>query len=210
MLAVQRPPGEVEQRRDHDPDRELADVPRTKPDRAEERERRRDDAEQRPSRTRRRRSRTPACESALAPVAITISSNTDQPRHCRMFSPVGRYEPRRPSGARSSTIVGTRASAPISPPSPSITLPTTAAATIAPSASGSESASPNWSSRAARGTRPRRSRAATPRGSPRAGSRRTGQQSQALGDGLDAPGRRVVRVIGRSLRRHDPDQVRRV
>ena len=59
-----------------------------------------------------------------------------------MFSPVGRYEPRRPSGARSSTIVGTRASAPISPPSPSNTLPTTAAATIAAIATGSESASP--------------------------------------------------------------------
>jgi hypothetical protein len=29
-------------------------------------------------------------ESALAPVAITISSKTDQPRHWRMFRPVGR------------------------------------------------------------------------------------------------------------------------
>ena len=35
-----------------------------------------------------------------------------------MFSAVGRYEPRRPSGARRSTIVGTRASAPISAAEP--------------------------------------------------------------------------------------------
>src|SRR5919198_5649253 len=82
-------------------------------------------------------------ESALAPVAMMISSNTAQPRHWSTFSPVGRYEPLRPSGARNSTIVGTRASAPISPPTPSRTLPTTAAATIAASACGSESASPN-------------------------------------------------------------------
>ena len=59
-----------------------------------------------------------------------------------MFSPVGRYEPRRPSGARSSTIAGTRASAPISPPMPSIRFPTTAAATSAPNASGSDRPSP--------------------------------------------------------------------
>ena len=72
-------------------------------------------------------------ESALAPVAITISSNTDQPRHWRMLRPVGRYDPRRPSGARWSTIAGTPASAPIRPPMPSIRFPTTAAATIAAS-----------------------------------------------------------------------------
>ena len=47
------------------------------------------------------------------PLSMTISSKTDQPRHCTTFSPVARYEPRCPSGARCSTIVGTRASAPI-------------------------------------------------------------------------------------------------
>ena len=57
-----------------------------------------------------------------------------------MLSAVGAYEPRCPSGARRTTIAGTRASAPIRPASPSIRLPATAATRIASSASRSESA----------------------------------------------------------------------
>ena len=52
-----------------------------------------------------------------------ISSKIAQPRHWRTLSPVARYEPRCPSGARWSTIVGTRASAPISAATPSIAFP---------------------------------------------------------------------------------------
>src|SRR5436190_4191195 len=72
--------------------------------------------------------------SRPAAVAITTSSKTAQPRHCRMFSPVARYEPRRPSGARCSTMVGTRASAPISPATASIAFPITAPTSVAASA----------------------------------------------------------------------------
>src|SRR3954452_10972859 len=72
--------------------------------------------------------------SSPAAVAITISSNTAQPRHWTMFNAVGRYEPRRPSGARISTIVGTRASAPISAATASIALPMTAPTSVAASA----------------------------------------------------------------------------
>ena len=112
-----------------------------------------------------------------------------------MFSPVGRYEPRRPSGARISTIVGTRASAPIRPPSPSSTLPTIAAATIAPSATGSESPSPNCVGR-------QDEERAGDDHEQRDGEVRPEQQpvehaehAQALGNGVDAPGRRVGSVI---------------
>src|SRR6478736_10575238 len=45
MPTVQRPPGEVDERRDHDPDRELPDEFADEPDRAEQRERGRDAAE---------------------------------------------------------------------------------------------------------------------------------------------------------------------
>ena len=45
MPAVQRPPGEVEERRDHDPDRELPHELADEADRAEQRERGRDAAE---------------------------------------------------------------------------------------------------------------------------------------------------------------------
>src|SRR4051794_12041030 len=69
-----------------------------------------------------------------AAVAITISSKIAQPRHWIMLSPVARYEPRRPSGARISTIVGTRPSAPISAATASIALPITAPTSVAASA----------------------------------------------------------------------------
>ena len=71
---------------------------------------------------------------------MMISSKIDQPTHCAALSAVGTYEPRRPSGARSSTIAGTRASAPISPATPSIAFPIRLPTTIASTASGSESA----------------------------------------------------------------------
>ena len=110
-----------------------------------------------------------------------------------MLSAVGRYEPRRPSGARSSTIVGTRASAPIRPPSPSRTLPTTAAATIAPSATGSDSASPNWSAGRTRNAPATITSSETERFDQSSSPSSDAEHAQALRDGLDAPGRRVVR-----------------
>src|SRR5437763_241508 len=72
--------------------------------------------------------------SRPAAVAITISSKIAQPRHWRMFRPVARYEPRRPSGARCSTIVGTRASAPMSPATASIPFPIRPPTSVAASA----------------------------------------------------------------------------
>src|SRR4029079_10142207 len=63
-------------------------------------------------------------ESAAAAVAITSSSKTVQPRHWTTLIAVGRYEPRSPSGARISTIAGTRACAPIAPGTASIRIPT--------------------------------------------------------------------------------------
>ena len=65
---------------------------------------------------------------------MMISSKVDQPRFWATFSTVGAYEPRRPRGARSSTIPGTRASAPIAPASPSNRFPATAPIRIASSA----------------------------------------------------------------------------
>ena len=57
-----------------------------------------------------------------------------------MLRTVGAYEPRFPSGARSSTIPGTRPSAPISAAAARSALPAIAPTTIASSASRSESA----------------------------------------------------------------------
>ena len=76
-------------------------------------------------------------ESALAAAAMMISSNVAQPRHWTAFRAVGMYEPRRPSGARSRTIDGTRASAPISPAVPTIAFPIRPPTRIARSASRS-------------------------------------------------------------------------
>ncbi len=70
---------------------------------------------------------------------MMISSKVDQPRFWATFSTVGAYDPRRPSGARSSTIPGTRPSAPIIAASPRRMLPATAPITIATSACSSES-----------------------------------------------------------------------
>ena len=79
-------------------------------------------------------------ESAAAAVAITSSSKTVQPRHWTTLIAVGRYEPRSPSGARISTIAGTRACAPIAPATASIRFPTRQPTRTATSAVGSESA----------------------------------------------------------------------
>ena len=62
-------------------------------------------------------------ESAATAVAMIRSSKIDQPTHCAALITVGPQEPRRPSGARIRTIAGTRASAPISPATPSIAFP---------------------------------------------------------------------------------------
>ncbi len=67
-------------------------------------------------------------------MAITISSKIAQPRHCATLRTVAMYEPRCPSGARWSTIVGTRASAPISAASASIEFPISAPTSVAASA----------------------------------------------------------------------------
>ena len=52
-----------------------------------------------------------------AAVAIVTSSKTPQPRHCRMFSTVGRYDSRAPNSPRSSTMAGAPVCAPGSPAS---------------------------------------------------------------------------------------------
>ena len=71
---------------------------------------------------------------------MMISSNVDQPTFCATLNAVGSHEPRCPSGARSTTIPGTRASAPIAAAIPSRTLPATAPTRIASIAVGSDSA----------------------------------------------------------------------
>ena len=65
---------------------------------------------------------------------------TDQPTPWSTLIPVGRYEPRWPSGARMSTIPGTRASAPIAPATASMRLQIRQPTRIATSASGSDRA----------------------------------------------------------------------
>ena len=80
------------------------------------------------------------CEAAAAAVAMMISSNVDQPTFWATLSAVGSHEPRRPSGARRTTIPGTRASAPIAAATPSRRFPATAPTRIARSASRSDSA----------------------------------------------------------------------
>src|SRR4051812_37383227 len=77
-------------------------------------------------------------QSRPAAVAITISSKIDQPRHWITFRPVATYEPCRPSGARWSTIDGTRPSAPISAAIASIELPIRPPTSVARSASFSD------------------------------------------------------------------------
>jgi hypothetical protein len=67
---------------------------------------------------------------------MTIS-NVAQPMHCTTFSPVGRYDARRPSSPRIITIAGARsraAGAAVSPSSVApISAPTTIASTVTPS-----------------------------------------------------------------------------
>ena len=83
--------------------------------------------DERPRSTARRTPKS-SSESAPAAAAMMISSNVAQPRHCSDVQHRSRaYEPRWPSGARMSTIDGTRASAPIMPATPSMRLPISAA-----------------------------------------------------------------------------------
>jgi hypothetical protein len=79
-------------------------------------------------------------DSAAAADEMMISSNVAQPQHCSALRTVGPYEPTRPSGARISTIPGTRASAPIRPADASIAFPTSPPRSVATIASRSESA----------------------------------------------------------------------
>ena len=131
VRLVEHPPGQVDDRGGDRPGGELLQVAADEADRADQPEHQRDRAEERAPRASARGSRRRARESAAAAVEMMISSKVDQPRFCATFSTVGAYEPRRPSGARSSTIPGTRASAPIAPARPSSTLPATAPITIA-------------------------------------------------------------------------------
>ena len=112
------------------------------------------------------------------------SSKVAQPTHWMMFRPVARYEPRRPSGARSSTIAGTRASLPISAAAPSITLPSAAPTTIASSVSGSEQ----------RGHEDRPGdddQQADGEVRPEQAGVEEAEDAEAVGHGLDAPGGRL-------------------
>ena len=120
-----------------DPDPELAHEPAHEPDRAEQREHGRDTPKT-SFHSQAAWNPNTLSESAAAAVAITISSKIAQPRHWSTFSPVARYEPRRPSGARCSTIVGTPASAPISAATRASALPTSPPTSVAASACRSE------------------------------------------------------------------------
>ena len=97
---VDDPPGQVGERGEHEPDRELADVAADEADRPEQREHHRDRAEQQRPEPRSPRSRTAGRRAGRRRFAMMISSKIDQPRHWTTFRTVARYEPRWPSGAR--------------------------------------------------------------------------------------------------------------
>ena len=149
-------------------------------------------------------------DSALAPVAITISSKTDQPRHWRMFRPVGRYEPRRPSGARMQhhrrhPRVGADQAA-----EAEHQVPDDCRRGDRAERDRQREREAALRARAGRGTRRRRSRAARPRGWPRAGCCRASRADEAATGRARYPTAGASVFIAASLRRHDPDQVRRV
>src|SRR6185436_16047428 len=79
-------------------------------------------------------------ERAPAAVAMTSSSKVVQPIPWSTLTPVGRSDPRCPSGARISAMPGTRASAPIIPATASIEFPMRQPTTMATSAEASDSA----------------------------------------------------------------------
>ena len=133
---------------------------------------------------------------------MMISSKVDQPTFCATLSTVGAYEPRRPSGARSSTIPGTRASAPISAATASSTLPITAPVTIASMASRSESAGTSSAPITITSSETDRFPQSSAESSPVSTRRRSGTGVM--------PQLGVRSVNGPSLRRYEPDQVRRV
>ena len=86
---VEDPPAEVEDRREHDPDPELAHELPHEPDRPEQREHGREHAEE-SFQAQVAWNPNARSESAAAAVAITISSKIAQPRHWSTFSPVAR------------------------------------------------------------------------------------------------------------------------
>ena len=125
-----------------------------------------------------------------------------------MFSPVGRYEPRRPSGARISTIVGTRASAPIRPAEREQQVADERSRDDRTKRLGQREREPEVARRQdeerARDDHEQRDGQVRPEQE----AVEDAEHAQPLGYGLDAPAG-VVSSLG-SLRRHDPDQVRRV
>src|SRR5580693_7947061 len=158
--------------------------------------------------------------TVCAAVAIVTSSNTAQPRHCRMFRAVGRYDSRAPNSPRSRTMAGAPVRAPGSPASARAAVPSTVPATIAVSAAAMDSSGvpgppgwstkmapvkpsrltprlphrPNWSSRlSACGTGSARVRATSERRSP-------GTVTKVSFWSV------VVAVTAASLRRHYPDR----
>jgi hypothetical protein len=150
------------------------------------------------------RSRNPKTrsESAAAAVEMMISSKVDQPRFWATFRTVGAYEPRRPSGARRTTMPGTRASAPMAPARPSKMFPATAPITIASTACGSESIGTS----PAAATITSRLTERFPQSSVRSKRPSTRRRS---GTGV-IPQLGVCCCSIRSLRWCEPDQVRRV
>src|SRR5580693_3355911 len=165
--------------------------------------------------------------TVCAAVAIVTSSNTAQPRHCRMFRAVGRYDSRAPNSPRSRTMAGAPVCAPGSPASARAAVPSTVPATIAVSAAARDSSgvpgppgcstkiapvkpsrltprlphSPNWSSRlSACGTGSASVRATSEWRSPGTVTK----VSFVVFAVLD-----VVADTAASLRRHYPDRFRR-
>ena len=88
-----------------------------------------------------------------AAVAIVTSSKMLQPKSCRMFSAVGRYDTRVPNSPRSSTMAGAPVCAPGIPESASTAAPSSVPTTMAVSAAISDSSGvpvpPGWSTKIA-------------------------------------------------------------
>ena len=120
---------------------------------------------------------------------MMISSNVAQPRHWTAFRAVGTYEPRRPSGARSRTIDGTRASAPIRPGRPDHRVPDQAAdenrqERVAERQGGDEERADDEHEQRDAEVPPERELV------------EEAERAEALRDGVDAPGGRPVVHLG--------------
>src|SRR5580700_5016310 len=162
--------------------------------------------------------------TVCAAVAIVTSSNTAQPRHCRMFRAVGRYDSRAPNSPRSRTMAGAPVCAPGSPASARAAVPSTVPATIAVSAVAMDSSGvpgpPGWSTKMA----PVKPSRLTPRlphrpnWSSRLSACGTGSARVRATSEWRSPGTVtkvsfwsvVVTATAASLRRHYPGQVRTV